>query len=128
MSNPPLPFSPRAPRTADHPLGHLIPHAGGEPRRSAPPPRPRGPARRPAAAPAREMAAAGAGLLARPGSARAAPQYGTTQGYAPLRERLLARTAALDGVSPREVSLTPDDVVVTTGSQQLLYLLSELLL
>src|SRR5262249_25152803 len=39
----------------------------------------------------------------------------------------LARTAALDGLSPREMALTVEDVVVTTGSQQLLYLLGELL-
>jgi 2-aminoadipate transaminase len=82
----------------------------------------------PASLPAAEVAGAVADLLAAPDSAQAALQYGTTQGLAPLREQLLARTAALDGVSPAELSLTPEDVVVTTGSQQLLYLLSELLL
>ena len=67
-------------------------------------------------------------LLSRPEGARAALQYGTTQGLLPLREKLLARTSALDSMSPAELSLTVDDVVVTTGSQQLLYLLGELLL
>jgi 2-aminoadipate transaminase len=67
-------------------------------------------------------------LLGEHADGRAALQYGTTQGYAPLRERLLSRTTALDGALPRDLSLTPDDVVVTTGSQQLLYLLGELLL
>ena len=38
------------------------------------------------------------------------------------------RTVALDGVTPREISLSPEEVVVTTGSQQLLYLISQVLL
>jgi 2-aminoadipate transaminase len=40
----------------------------------------------------------------------------------------LARQTSLDGVTGQKSSLTADDVVITTGSQQLLYLLSELLL
>ena len=67
-------------------------------------------------------------LLRSPEAAQAALQYGTTQGYLALREKLLARSAALDSLSPRDLSLTVDDVVVTTGSQQLLYLLAEALL
>jgi 2-aminoadipate transaminase len=55
-------------------------------------------------------------------------QYGTTQGYAPLREKLLARTVALDDATAADLALAVEDVVITTGSQQLLYLLSELLL
>lgn len=82
----------------------------------------------PGSLPAEETAAAFAQILHQPAAARAALQYGTTQGYAALRERLVTRTAALDGVMPQELSLTADDVVVTTGSQQLLYLLGELLL
>jgi 2-aminoadipate transaminase len=82
----------------------------------------------PVSLPAAEVRAALDDLLTRPASARAALQYGTTQGYAALREQLLARTVALDDLCAAEVSLTPDDVVVTTGSQQLLYLVGELLL
>lgn len=78
--------------------------------------------------PGSEVADAMAEMLGRPESAQAALQYGTAQGYAPLRENLLARTAALDGLSPRDMALSVDDVVVTTGSQQLLYLVAELLL
>ncbi len=81
----------------------------------------------PASLPAGEVSRAVAEVLAAPESARAALQYGTTQGYAPLREKLLARAAALEGVTPERLSLTPDEVVVTTGSQQLLYLVTELL-
>jgi 2-aminoadipate transaminase len=78
--------------------------------------------------PSGEVSAALDELLATPQSAQAALQYGTTQGYAPLREKLLARVTALDGLSSRDMAVSPDDVVVTTGSQQLLYLVSELLL
>src|SRR5262249_960774 len=67
-------------------------------------------------------------ILTRPESARAALQYGTTQGYIPLREKLLDRSLALDDVSAADVLLTVDDVVLTTGSQHPLYLLGELLL
>jgi 2-aminoadipate transaminase len=81
-----------------------------------------------ASLPAAEVAEAAAALLGQPDSARAALQYGTTQGLLPLRRQLLARTAALDGVAPEELNLTADDVVVTTGLQQLLYLLGEVLL
>jgi 2-aminoadipate transaminase len=81
----------------------------------------------PVSLPAAEVAAATAALLGTPRTARAALQYGTTQGLLSLRDRLLARTAAMDGVSPAELALGVEDVVVTTGSQQLLYLLSELL-
>ncbi len=67
-------------------------------------------------------------ILADPRSAQAALQYGTTQGYAPLRERILAHVLALDGVTADDVSLSVDDIVITSGSQQLLYLVGELLL
>ena len=78
--------------------------------------------------PADEVRDAVSAILAQPDSARAALQYGTTHGYLPLRARLLPRFGALDGIHPADLALTADDVVVTTGSQQLLYLLSELLL
>src|SRR5262245_16852545 len=78
--------------------------------------------------PAAEVNAALSDLLTRPESAQAILQYGTTQGYAPLREKLLARACAMDSLTPRDINTTVDDIVVTTGSQQLLYLLGELLL
>src|SRR5262249_3468626 len=78
--------------------------------------------------PAPEVAAAFAELLGQPATARAALQYGTTQGLLPLREQLAARAAALDGLTPPDLCITAADVLVTTGSQQLLYLLGEALL
>ncbi|MCI0685405.1 MAG: PLP-dependent aminotransferase family protein [Gemmataceae bacterium] len=80
-----------------------------------------------ASLPADDVRGAVEQILRDPARAREALQYGTTQGYAPLREKILANLLALDHVSRRDLDATPDDVVVTTGSQQLLYLLGELL-
>src|SRR5262249_10148243 len=77
--------------------------------------------------PADEVRAVVNAILGDPCAARAALQYGTTQGHLPLREKILTNALKLDGLSARDTKLSPDDVVVTTGSQQLLYLLGELL-
>lgn len=81
-----------------------------------------------ASLPAKDVAEAAAKILADPKSARAALQYGTTQGHRPLIEHVIRHVAGLDGRTPEDVGVTPPDVVVTTGSQQLLYMLSELLI
>lgn len=78
--------------------------------------------------PAAEIAAAVADLLADPVTAKAALQYGTTQGYLPLLQKIVTHVAALDGLSPKDLGVTAKDVLVTTGSQQLLYMLSELMI
>jgi 2-aminoadipate transaminase len=67
-------------------------------------------------------------ILDDPEAARAALQYGTTPGHAPLREAVLRHVERLDALAPGALGVTPGEVVVTTGSQQLLYLLSEVLL
>ena len=67
-------------------------------------------------------------LLRNPRAAQAALQYGTTQGYAPLREKIFRHLLALDQQTPEDVAFTTDDIIVTTGSQQMLYVLGELLL
>jgi 2-aminoadipate transaminase len=56
--------------------------------------------------------------------AQAALQYGNTAGDSRLRERTLQRIEKLDGVSTR---YSADNVVITHGSQQLLYMLTEAL-
>jgi 2-aminoadipate transaminase len=66
-------------------------------------------------------------ILSDPRAAQAALQYGTTQGYAPLREKILGHVVGLDRMTAQEMSIGSDDIVITTGSQQLLYLLGELL-
>lgn len=66
-------------------------------------------------------------IMARPESAKAALQYGTTEGLPSLRERVWQHVACLDGKSSASYGLDASDVVITTGSQQLLYLLNEVL-
>jgi 2-aminoadipate transaminase len=58
---------------------------------------------------------------------RRALQYGTTPGYLPLREAVLARQLASDGQSSAETEVSIDQVLITAGSNQLLHLISEAL-
>jgi 2-aminoadipate transaminase len=78
--------------------------------------------------PALEIEAAIKDLFSTRDSARAALQYGTTQGYLPLRQKLVERFARADGTTASALNLSPANVVVTNGSQQLLYMVSEILL
>lgn len=124
MPSPPLPLSTQASRTPDSPITFFVQKAIETPGLIS------------LAAglvdeeslPAAEVASAAAEVLADPASARAALQYGSTQGYGPLREKVLEYVCGPDGVAPSDVGLSPADVVVGTGSQQLLYLLGEALL
>ncbi len=77
--------------------------------------------------PAAEVGQAVAEIMADPAAARAALQYGSTQGLPRLRDKLVRRVCAADGTTPAAMSLSADDVVLTTGSQQLLYILGEVL-
>ncbi len=67
-------------------------------------------------------------VWANPESARAILQYGTTIGYAPLREAILRRMLAADHCTAAELNLSTDRVVITAGSNQLLHLLGDVLL
>ncbi len=60
-----------------------------------------------------------------PDMARTALQYGTTIGYTPLREAVLDRLLRADGRTAAEMHLSLDRVVVTAGSNQLLYLVGD---
>lgn len=75
--------------------------------------------------PVEEVATLARKILSRPKTARAALQYGTTIGLPELRYELFRRWQKQDGDSKSQISA--DDVVVTSGSQQLLYLISEVL-
>ena len=77
--------------------------------------------------PHEEVAAAAAQLLADPATAAPRPVY-RNRGIRPCVKRFSLTSAPADGVRPAELNLTPEEVIVTTGSQQLLYLLSEALL
>jgi 2-aminoadipate transaminase len=124
MPPPPLRLSALATRTPEQPISHFMKLALEDPRLIS------------LAAgfvdetslPAADTAAALADLLGQHDTARAALQYGTTQGHPPLRAKVLDRLAAADGTTPRALGLSVEDVVITSGSQQLLYMVGELLL
>jgi 2-aminoadipate transaminase len=59
--------------------------------------------------------------------ARAALQYDTTLGLRPLRHKLLEQIAALEGMPTAELGYSADEIVLTTGSQQALYLVGDAL-
>ena len=58
---------------------------------------------------------------------KAALQYGTTIGHPGLRESILNMLAEEEGITAEGNSITADNVVVTTGSQAILYLCTEAL-
>ncbi len=60
--------------------------------------------------------------------ARKALQYGTTAGYPPLREALVAGLLQADGRTAAELNVDLASVVVTAGSNQLLFLVGDVLL
>lgn len=64
-------------------------------------------------------------MMSNPLEARAALQYGTTPGYRPLRERLIAEFASSLG---NHAPPTIEQTLLTAGSNQLLHLVAESLL
>lgn len=66
-------------------------------------------------------------LLGETDRGQAALQYGTTAGHRPLRQALLDRMLAADG-GGAHLAPSVDQVVVTAGSNELLFLLSDTLL
>src|SRR5258706_7285301 len=60
--------------------------------------------------------------------AQTALQYDTTLGLRALRHQLLVHLEKLEGKSAASMSITPDDIVLTTGSQQTLYLVGDCLI
>lgn len=123
-STPQIGLSRKAQRTKDQPITYLMAHALANPEVIS------------LAAgfvdaeslPAEAASKAAAEILAEPALARAALQYGTTIGVPALREKLLARFEAQEALSRRELNLAVEDVVITTGSQQMLYLLADTLI
>ena len=77
--------------------------------------------------PVEEARQAAGQVLATFESGRAALQYGTTPGNADLREELLKHFARLERSLAEELGIAADQLVATTGSQQLLSLICEIL-
>ncbi|MBN1590239.1 MAG: PLP-dependent aminotransferase family protein [Pirellulales bacterium] len=67
-------------------------------------------------------------LWSDPARSLAALQYGTTIGHGPLRELLLERMLQADGRTAAEMNVSIDQVVVTAGSNVLLFLVADSLL
>jgi 2-aminoadipate transaminase len=78
--------------------------------------------------PVGEVRSACASLLADEKVARQALQYGTTAGAERLRNVLLNHLAGLEGCAVADLRITPEQLVLTTGSQQMLSLVAEVLL
>lgn len=78
--------------------------------------------------PVEATARAVSAVLADAAEGRRALQYGTTHGDHRLRQRLVQQLEASEGVAPGTFADLLPRVVVTTGSQQLLYLVAEALL
>ncbi len=124
MALPPLSLSRRSQQTADSPISYFMQQAVENPDLIS---LAAGLVDEPSL-PLEDLRAVASELLADPRMGRKALQYGTTQGLLGLRERVLRHICAADGVAPSELQLSPEDVVITSGSQQLLYLLTEVLL
>ena len=77
--------------------------------------------------PAGEVARLSGELLADEVAGRQALQYGSTAGLPQFRQALLEYLCRLDGLTPEQLSLTPDNLVVGSGSQQLLYIVTDVL-
>jgi 2-aminoadipate transaminase len=82
----------------------------------------------PATLPVDETREAAAQLLGDPVSARAALQYGTTSGSVHLRRLVLKHFAQQEGLPVEATGVAGSQVLLTTGSQQLLSLVCETLL
>ncbi len=78
--------------------------------------------------PAEETLAVARKVLSDRASAQMALQYGTTAGSERLRRLLLQHFAELEGVTPNQCPVHSGRILVTTGSQQLLSLVCEVLL
>jgi len=66
-------------------------------------------------------------MLGDPVEGRRALQYGTTRGDVKLRKALIRLLEKTEGVAPGSFDEAQHRLVVTTGSQQLLYLVTEAL-
>lgn len=123
-THPPIAFSEKARRTQEAPISYLIAVAKANPQLISF----AAGLVDPLTLPAEETHAIAARILGDDRRAREALQYGTTVGDRPLREQIVARLEKLEGKPAASMALPPDSVVLTTGSQQALYMLADVLL
>ena len=123
-THPPISFSAKAQRTKEQPISYLIAVAKANPALISF----AAGLVDPMTLPHAELAQIAGKILGDPESAREALQYGTTIGDRPLREALVKHVAELEGKPAAAMTMSADNVIVTTGSQQALYLLADVLL
>lgn len=123
-SPPPLALSAKAARTREQPISYLMAAAVERPDLISF----AAGLVDPLTLPAQECLQITQRLLSDPRTASVALQYDTTLGLAPLRKRLLDHLLQLDGKSADQLSLSPSQILITTGSQQALYLVADVLL
>jgi 2-aminoadipate transaminase len=119
----PLPFSSKSRRTTDSPISFYIQKALDNPDMIS---LAAGLVDEPSL-PCAEVAEAVAAIMSDPVRGPAALQYGSTQGLPSLCEIVLDLVCSADGVKPADIGLSPGCIAIATGSQQLLYLLGEVL-
>jgi len=74
-----------------------------------------------------EVRRAVAAMLTGEPRSRRALQYGDTAGLGGLREALAEHLCRLEGLSQAEMNISADNVIVGSGSQQLLYIVTDIL-
>lgn len=117
-----LPLSAKARRTTEPPISYLIAAAVDNPRLISF----AAGLVDPETLPAKQCAAIAARVLADNG--QVALQYDTTRGLAALRRTLLQHLEALENKPAAAMGLDSEDLVITTGSQQALYLIGDTLI
>src|SRR3954468_14764671 len=122
--SPPLAFSAKAQRTQEAPISALIAAAVADPNLISF----AAGLVDPLTLPVDECAAITRKIFADRPRAQAALQYDTTLGLKPLRSQLLAHLEKLEGKTAQSMSLSADDLILTTGSQQTLYLVGDCLI
>ena len=124
MNRPAIAFSDKARRTGEQPISYLIALAQSNPQLISF----AAGLVDPVTLPCDETLAITERLLKDPQIARECLQYGSTVGYGPLREAILKHLETLDRIPATNLSLTANDIIVTTGSQQSLYIIGDVLL
>src|SRR4051812_44879645 len=123
-NSPPLNLSAKAKRTQEAPISALIAAAVADPNLISF----AAGLVDPLTLPVEECAAITQKIFADRPRAQTALQYDTTLGLKALRHELLAHLEKLEGKSAGAMAITADDIVLTTGSQQTLYLVGDCLI
>jgi 2-aminoadipate transaminase len=121
---PPIAFSTKAQRTDDPPINYLIAAAKANPQLISF----AAGLVNPMTLPTEQVSQIASDLLADPIRGREVLQYGTTIGDRLFREAIINHLESIENVPAASMSITPEHVILTTGSQQALYILADILI